>query len=117
MKFIFAPRPFWLNLIILVGIVTLIGFIWFLFTRNVSALSNTFFLGAFVLWLVAVVPAFGEMGSNIKIHIDARKEKKDALTMLREAEQKYQEGGRITYLFGLSGLICFILALASLALE
>jgi len=116
MKFISSPRPFWLNLILIVGAVTLIGITWALIAQDISAVSNTYFLSTMVLWIVAIVPAFGEMGGNVKIRVEARKSGKDAKQMINAQEEKYQRGGKVTFLFGLAGFICFILAFASLAL-
>jgi len=116
MKFLSYPRPFWLNLIMIVSSVTLIGIIWALIAQDIDAISNTYFLGTLVLWIVAVVPAFGEMGGNVKIRLEARKSGKNAKQMINAQEEKYQRGGKVTFLFGLAGFICFILAFATLAL-
>ena len=116
MKFLSASRPFWLNLFLIIGAVTLLGILGYLLFQDAGILSNIYFLGAFALWIVAVIPAFIEIGSSLKIRSDARKRGKDAKLMLHAAEQKFQEGGQITFLFGLSGFICFILAFVTLAL-
>jgi hypothetical protein len=116
MKFLSSPRPFWLNLLLLVGSVTLIGLIWYLFTQSAGALSNTYFIAAFFLWIAALVPAFGEMGDHIKIRREARQTGKDAKPLLQAAEKEFKKGGRTTFLFGLAGFICFILAFVTLAL-
>lgn len=96
--------------------VTLIGVIWYLFAQNTGALSNTYFIGAFFLWILALIPAYDEMSGNFKIRAEARKTGKDAKSMIKSAEEKYQKGGRTTFLFGLAGFICFVLAFLTLAL-
>ena len=116
MKFISSPRPFWLNVILIIGAITLIGTIWALIAQNIDAISNTYFLSTLVLWIVAIVPAIGEMGGNVKIRVEARKSGKDAKQMINAEEGKYQRGGKVTFLFGFAGFICFILAFATLAL-
>lgn len=116
MKFLSTPRPFWLNLLLIVGGVTLVGLIGYLFARNTGMISNAYFLGAFLLWIGALIPAFDEMSGNVKIRSEARKTGKDAKPMIQAAEEKYQKGGRTTFLFGLAGFICFILAFVTLAL-
>jgi hypothetical protein len=116
MKFLSSPRPFWLNLLLLVSTVTLIGLVWYLFAKDAGAISNAYFLGTLAFWIIAVVPAFGEVGGNFKIRSEARKSGKEAKPMIHAAEEKYQEGGRITFLFGLAGFICFALAFVTLAL-
>jgi hypothetical protein len=116
MKFLSSPRPFWINLVLIIVAVTLIGIIWSLITQDVGAISNAYFLGTLVLWIVAVVPAFGEMGGNVRLRLEARKSGKDAKQLINAQEEKYQRGGKVTFLFGLAGFICFILAFASLAL-
>lgn len=116
MKFLSTPRPFWLNLLLLVGGVTLLALLWYLLVQEVGVISNTYFIGAFFLWIAALVPAFDEMSGNIKIRAEARKTGKDAKPMYQAAEEKYQQGGRLTFLFGLAGFLCFVLAFVTLAL-
>jgi len=116
MKFLSSPRPFWLNLILILGVVTLIGIVSYLVVQDTGAISNVYFLGTFVLWIIAVVPAFGEVGGNVKIRANARKTGKDVKQLINAQEGKYQQGGRVTFLFGLAGFICFALAFVTLAL-
>jgi uncharacterized membrane protein len=105
-----SSRPFIINLFIILGVVTLIAIGMSLLNRDVSAASNTYFLGSFLLWIVAVIPIISEISSNTKIRIKARKEGKSAKKQIIDHEDKYQQGGRITFLFGIAGFICFILA-------
>lgn len=116
MRFLPASRPFWQNLLVIIGAVTILGLLGYALFQDAAVLSNIYFLGAFVLWIVAIVPAFTEMGSSLKIRAEARKRGKDVKLMRHAAEKKYQEGGRITFLFGLSGFVCFMLAFVTLAL-
>lgn len=116
MKFLSSPRPFWLNLLLIVSGVTLIGLIWFLFAGKTGAISNAYFIGAFFLWIYALFPAFDEIGGNIKLRSEARKTGKNAQRLIAAAETKYEKGGKKTYLYGTAGFVCFILAFATLAL-
>lgn len=116
MKYLVSPRPFWLNLLLILALVTLVGVIGFLLTQQTTFISNTYFFGTLVLWVIATIPAFTETGGNFKIRLDARKTGQNAKELIRAQEEKYQRGGRVTFLFGLAGFLCFILAFLTLSL-
>jgi hypothetical protein len=106
------PRPFLLDLLIILAVVSLIGLV----LQWLTSLSNTYFLAAVILWIVAIIPVFGEVGGNTKTSLQARKEGKKAreVIMQEEAAGKYSRGTRITFLYGLAGFVSFLLALLTL---
>lgn len=108
------PRPFWLDLAILVAGISLVGLL--LSAIDVAPLSNTYFITAVVCLVVAVVPIFTEIGGNTRTSLQARREGKPARDAIRELEKsgKYSRGTRITFLFGLAGFMCFVLAILTL---
>jgi hypothetical protein len=68
------------------------------------------------LLVVSAVPIFTEMGGNAKVGRQARKEGRHPREAVKEHEKsgRYTRGTRITFLFGVSGFICFILAILTL---
>jgi hypothetical protein len=108
--------PFWQKLLLLTGLIVVIALLGGLITGSVGMISNIFFLAAFVLWIIAVIPAFGEVGSNTRLTIQARKEGINPKKLIDDKEEHYRARGRITFLFGLCGFICFLLAFVTLIL-
>lgn len=105
-----SSRPLWLNVLILLVLTSLIG-LFITLVSNVS-LSNVYFLAGILYLLISVVPAFSEMGSNAKSSRQALKQGKNPLEIIQEQEKegKYKRGSRVTFLFGFSGFLCFVLA-------
>lgn len=104
-------RPFWLNLLLILGTVTLIALIGGTLIGGLAMISNLYFIGAVVLWIIAVIPIFTEVGGNTRITIKARRAGENPKELIQAEEGKYKRGSRITYLYGLSGFICFVLAI------
>ena len=108
------PRPIWQGFLIILGIVTLIALIGLLVFQDVSVASNVYFIAAVVLWIVAVVPVFGEVDGNARLTRKAQRENLDRRELVMGQEEKYNRGWRVTFLYGLSGIICFVMAFVSL---
>ena len=108
------PRPFWLDLLLLLAGTSVVG--WLLSLVSSVLLSDVYFVAAAVFLLVSAVPVFFEMGGNVKVSREARKEGRRLREAIQEKEQSgaYKRGTRITFLFGLCGFICFILAILTL---
>ena len=109
-NFLTSRRPLVVNLILILGAVTLIALIAYALSGSSNAISNVYFISAFLLWVVAVIPLFTEVGGNTKLRLQARKEGKNVYELISEQEEKYQRGGRVTFLYGSAGFICFFLA-------
>ena len=108
------PRPFWLDVLLIVAGVSVLGVILSLVSNTI--LSNVYFISAFVCLLIAAVPIFTEIGGNTRTSMQARREGKMPREAIQNLEKagKYSRGTRITFLFGISGFICFVLAFLSL---
>jgi len=113
-NFLEPPRPFWLDLLLLLVTTSLVGLILTLVSSVL--LSNVYFLAGIAFLLIAIVPIFSEMGGNARAGRQARKEGKHPFEVIKENEKsgKYSRGSRITFLFGLSGFLCFALAILTL---
>ena len=109
-----SPRPFWLNTLLLLASTSLIGLILSLIS-NIS-LSNVYFIAGTLFLLISSVPIFTEMGGNARSSRKAIKEGKNPLEYIQQQEKegKYSRGTRITFLFGMSGFICFVLAVLTI---
>ena len=114
-QFFKSPRPFWLNALLLIVSTSLVGQIISL-ASGTDALSNVYFFASVLFLLIAALPVFTEMGGNAKTSRQARKEGKHPLEIIKEQEKagRYSRGTRITYLFGLCGFLCFILAILTI---
>jgi len=107
-------RPFWLNALILLAGASLACYVLSLITT--ISLSNLYFLTGVLFLTVATIPIFTEVGGNARTGLQARREGKHVREALQaqQASGRYSQGIRTTYLFGVSGFICFILAVATL---
>jgi hypothetical protein len=107
-------RPFWLKALILLAGASLVCYALALVTD--ISLSNLYFLAGVLFLVVAVVPIFTEVGGNARTSLQARREGRQVRVALREQldSGRYNQGTRTTFLFGISGFICFILAVATL---
>ncbi len=109
-------RPFLLDLLIILAAASVSGLL--ISLTGLTSLSNCYFLATVMLWIVAAVPIFGEVGGNTKTSFQARKEGKKARDVIlqQEAQGKYSRGARITFLYGAGGFICLILAFVTTSL-
>ena len=111
-----APRPFWQRLFIILGIDTLIVLAAALLFQNLAQISNFYFLSSIVLFVVAVIPIFTEIGGSAKIAGRAIRKGVDVSEQLKEKQKVYQVSAKTTYLFGVAGMITLLLSILFLAL-
>lgn len=111
-----TPRPFWQRLFIILGIDTVIVLGAALLFQNIGQISNFFFLSSIVFFVIAVIPIFSEIGGSAKIAGRAIRKGEDVSEQLKEKQKVYQRTARITYLFGLAGIITFLLSIIFLGL-
>lgn len=112
-----SQRPFWQQYLIIVGIVTIIALVGSLLLGNIRQMSNLYFWSTLILFIIAAVPIFSEVGTSAKIAGKALKDGKKVGDQLKEKKSAFDRGARITYLFGLSGITTFILAILTLAIR
>ena len=104
-------RPFWLDLLTILGADGVLVLIIALFLRNMNQVSNLFFFSGIVFFIIAVVPAISEVSSNTRLAKRALTKGEKLSALLKENEPRYREGGRTTYLFGIAGVVTFILSI------
>ena len=68
------------------------------------------------MFIIAAIPIFFEVGSSAKIIGKSLKEGDEAGSQMKDKQKTFDQGARITYLFGLSGITTFILAFLTLGL-
>jgi hypothetical protein len=107
-------RPFWLSALILLAVASAAGYI-LSFITDIS-FSNLYFVEGILFLIVAVVPIFSEVGGNARTSFRARREGKEVREAIQQqqASGRYSKGTRITFLYGICGFICFILAVLTL---
>jgi uncharacterized membrane protein YhaH (DUF805 family) len=111
-----SQRPFWQQYLMVMGIVTIIVVVGALLLGNIRQISNLYFWSTLILFIIAAVPIFTEVGTSAKIAGKAIKDGEKIGDQLKEKQSTFDRGARITYLFGLSGITTFVLAFLTLAI-
>lgn len=106
-----APaRPFWLRYLQIMGIDSgiVFGLAWLL--GDWLQVSNFYFLSSLVLFVIAVIPVFSEVGGNVRMvsRLGSGETMRD---IIQKQEKTAQRSARQTYLYGLCGITTFVLAI------
>jgi hypothetical protein len=109
-------RPLWQGFLIVLGIDTLLVLAGALILGNLGQISNLYFLSSIVLFLIAALPILTEIGGSAKIARQALKEGQKIGSQLKEKQVVFERGAQTTYVYGLAGLVTFILSMLSLSL-
>jgi hypothetical protein len=109
-------RPLWQSFLLVFGIDTLVVLAGALVLGDLGQVSNLYFLSSIVLFVVAAVPIFSEVGSSAKIASKAVREGQKVGPQLKDQQPTFHRQARITYTFGLAGLAAFLLSMLSLSL-
>ena len=109
-------RPFLQQYLMVMGIVTIIVVVGSLLLGNIRQISNLYFWSTLILFIIAAVPIFTEVGTSAKIAGKALKDGEKVGDQLKEKQSTFDRGARITYLFGLSGITTFVLAILTLTI-
>lgn len=102
--------PFWQQVLRILGIDTLVVLAGALVFRDADQISNFFFISSLVLFIIAAIPIATEIGGSAKLAGRAVKENKDVSSQLKDNQAIYEHNAQTTYVYGLSGLITFILS-------
>ena len=111
-----SQHPYWQQYLMVMGIVTIIVVVGSLLLGNIRQISNLYFWSTLILFIIAAVPIFTEVGTSAKIAGKALKDGEKVGDQLKEKKTAFDRGARITYLFGLSGITTFVLAILTLAI-
>ncbi|GAB4522663.1 MAG: hypothetical protein Fur0018_04680 [Anaerolineales bacterium] len=105
------PRlPFWQSYLRILGIDSALVFVLALLLNGLPEVSNLYFLSSVILFGVAVLPVFTEVGGNFRtVYRLSRGEKMTDL--VRAQEDAAKTGWRITLLYGACGFSTFFLSI------
>jgi hypothetical protein len=110
-------KPFWQLYLIVIAIDTLFVLLGSLLLGNIWQMSNLYFISTLIFLIIAALPIFFEIGASAKIVGKAIKNGEEAGSQFKEKKKTFDQGARITYLFGLSGITTFLLAILSLGIR
>lgn len=113
----FNTRPFWQQFLIILGIDTLFVLVVALILRDPGQISNLYFWSSIILLIIAVIPIFTEIGSSARIAGKAIRKGEKVGEQLKEKQPVFDRGARTTYVFGLAGLVTFILSFLLLTIK
>ena len=91
-------------------------FIGALLLRDWGQISNLYFWSSILLFIIAVIPIFNELGSSAKLAGKAVRKGERVGPLLKEKQPIYERGAKTTYLYGLAGVVTFILSMLSIPL-
>lgn len=113
------PRRFWQQYLMIMAVVTIIVILGALLLGNIRQISNLYFLSTLVLLIIAAIPIFfevgtrmGSAGKSLRSSGEPEDQKK-----IKERQSKFDQGARITYLFGLAAITTFVLAAITLGIQ
>ncbi len=109
-------KPFWQLYLILLLLDTALVLIGSLLLGDIRQMSNLYFLSTMIMFIIAVIPIFFEIGSSAKLIGRSLKDGEEVGDEMKNKRKTFDRGARITYLFGLTGLTTFILAFLTLGL-
>jgi len=109
-------KPFWQLYLILLLLDTAFVLIGSLLLGDIRQMSNLYFLSTLIMFVIAVIPIFFEIGSSAKLIGRSLKDGEDVGNEMKNKRKTFDRGARITYLFGLTGITTFILAFLTLGL-
>jgi len=111
-----SQRPFWQQYLIIIIADTAIVFIGSLLLGDLRQMSNLYFWSTLIMFIIAAVPVFFEVGTSFKIAGKAFKDGEKVGSKIKDKQPVFDRGARITFLFGLSGITTFLLAILALGI-
>lgn len=105
-----TPPPFWQQVLRILGIDALVVLSGALVFQDADQISNLFFISSLILFIIAAIPIATEIGGTAKLAGRAVKENKVVSSQLKDRQAIYERNAQTTYVYGLSGLITFILS-------
>lgn len=100
----------------IIGIGTVILFIGSLILGDHKQMMNLYFWSTLILFMLATVPVFTEVGTSAKIAGKTLIDEEKVCSQRKEKQPAFDPGARITYLSGLAGISTFILSFLALSI-
>jgi hypothetical protein len=102
--------PRWLQTLIVLVISSALVFLIALLLGDVRYVSNLYFYATIILFMIAIIPIFFEIISSARIASKAVKKNEEVSDVLKEKQKVYEKRAKITYVFGFSGILTFLLS-------
>jgi hypothetical protein len=112
-----ARRPFWQQSLYAFGVDTAIVLFISLLFRDWGLISNLYFISSFIFLVIASIPILSEMGTSVKLAGRAVHGGEKVGPLLKEKQGIFDRGARTTYIYGLAGLVMFILSILTTGLR
>ena len=109
-------RPFWQLYLLLLIIITALVLVFSMILGDIRQMSNLYFWSTLIMFIIAAIPIFFEIGSSARIIGRSLKDGDEIGDQMKNKKKTFDQGARITYLFGLTGISTFILAFLTLGL-
>ena len=103
--------PRWLQTLIVVVIFSALVFLIALLLGDVRYVSNLYFYTTILLFMIAIIPIFFEIVSSSRIAGKAVKKNENVSDVLKEKQKVYEKSAKITFVFGFSGILTFLLSI------
>ena len=105
--------PRWLQTIIVLAIFSALVFLIAVLLGNLGYVSSLYFYATIILFIIAIIPIIFEILSSAKIASKAVKKNEKVSEDLKEKQKVYEQSANVTYVFGFSGIITFLLSIIS----
>ena len=103
--------PRWLQTLIILAISSALVFLIAFLLGNIGYVSNLYFYATIILFMIAIIPIIFEILSSARIASKAVKKNEEVSDLLKEKQKIYEQRGNLTYVFGFSGILTFLLSI------
>ena len=103
--------PRWLQTLIVLAISSALVFLIAILLGDLRYVSNLYFYATVTLFIIAIIPIILEIVSSGKIASKAVRKGENVSEVLKEKQKVYKQRANITYVFGFSGIIAFLLSI------
>jgi len=107
----FINLPRWFQTLIVLAISSALVFLIAVWLGNLGYVSSLYFYATLILFIIAIIPIFFEILSSAKIASKAVKKNEKVSEVLKEKQKVYEQRANVTYVFGFSGIITFLLSI------
>ena len=103
------PRLFQILIILL--LVSALVFLIAILLGNLRYVSNLYFYASILLLILAIIPIVLELISSGKLAGKAVRKDENVSELLKEKQKLYEQRANMTYIFGFSGILSFLLSI------
>lgn len=103
--------PRLLQIFIILLLVSALVFIIAILLGNLGYVSNLYFYACLLLLILAIIPIILELVSSGKLASKAVRKDENVSELLKEKQRIYEQRANMTYIFGISGILSFLLSI------